>query len=456
MRSSFSPLVLALAVGLFCPALLRAASSGGSYEVTRSLPLGPGGVDADTGNVYLLVGAIQSAGGLSSSTQTYSNLSGYLIFRSSYAAVVLAQGLSQIKSREGWELGVATTSALRLYFATPMASGTLVSATSVYYTADNLGNVYSSTVAFTLSYDPTLQAAVISVPGGWGWGRSYQVVLGTGAMDADFNAFASSYTTNLLSLMDFSQRNVVRALGNGSAVVDVSSNALPGTGLILFAGNPQAFPDRINPALIAAANAKALSNLGPQATALSVSEINAYDASGNPLNAGNFAAPVLVSLPYSAANGFVVGAAQARAKNLALWTLEEPAGLWVKVPGSSVGSGQVSSPLQHFSVYGLLALQDQDVSQVYPFPIPWRPNAGNPARYGTLSGGITFANAPQTGTIKIYTLSGELVRELSLTGAPTAAWDGRNLNGENVTSGVYLWLTQSGPNQKTGKLMIVR
>lgn len=421
----------------------------------RSLPLGPGAVAADAGNVWLLAAAVQSAGGLASSTRTFSNLSGYLIFRSSYAAVILAQAVRQIKSRDGWSLGVSTSSEIELSFATPMAAGTLANATTVYWVGDRLGGVISSTVAFSLVYDPGLQVASIAPAAGWGWGNSYQIVVGTGALDADFNAMPSTYTANLLTLMDFSQRNVVKAVGNASMRVDVASGALPGTGLILFIANPAAGPDRISPAQIQAANAKALTNLGPRAQALSIAEINAYDGQGALLS-GNFSVPVMLDLPYATSNGYVTGTAQARPKNLAAWVLNEPASLWVKLPASSVGSAQVTAPLKHFSVYALMAIQDQDVSQVYPFPVPWRPFADNPARYGTLSGGITFANVPQTGTIKIYTVSGELVRELQLDGSPAMVWDGKNALGAYVAGEVYLWVTQSGTNRKSGKLMIVR
>ncbi|OGR69475.1 MAG: hypothetical protein A2X40_00425 [Elusimicrobia bacterium GWC2_65_9] len=445
---------LALAWWLCAPGRLW-ASSGGSFDIPRSLPLGPGALASDAGNVWLLAAAAQSAGGLASSTQTFSNLSGYLIFRSSYAAVILAQAARQLKSRDGWSLGVSTASEIGLSFATPMATGTLANATTVYWVGDRLGNVFSSTVAFSLGYDPGLQAASIAPAAGWGWGNTYQIVVGTGALDADFNALPSSYTANLLTLMDFSQRNVVKAVGNAAMRVDVASSALPGTGLILFVSDPAAAPDRINPAQIQTANAKALSNLGPRAQAVSIAELNAYDEQGALLNA-DFSVPVMLSLPYATSNGYVSGTAQARPKNLAAWVLNEPASLWVKLPVSSVGSAQVTAPLKHFSVYGLMALQDQDVSQVYPFPVPWRPFADNPSRYGTLSGGITFANVPQTGTIKIYTVGGELVRELHLDGSPTMVWDGKNALGAYVAGEVYLWVTQSGSNRKAGKLMIVR
>ena len=72
--------------------------------MSRSLPAGPGAVDSDTGNVWLLTGAVQSAGGLVSSNQEFANLSGYLILHSSYAAIYLTQAVQQIKNLDGWAL----------------------------------------------------------------------------------------------------------------------------------------------------------------------------------------------------------------------------------------------------------------------------------------------------------------------------------------------------------------
>lgn len=446
---------LALASLLCAPGRIE-ASSGGSFDMPRTLPLGPGWASSDVGNVWLLAGSLQSAGGLASSTQAFTNVSGWLFFQSGgTASVQFAQGAQQLRSRDGWALGVSTSSAIQFFFSGPMAANTLANATTVYWVADHLGGVFSSTVAFTLTYDAGQKAASISPAAGWNWGGIYQVVMTTSALSSDFNPLTSSHTANFVAMMDFSQRNVVRALGKSSMQVDVASGALPGTGLILFVSDPMTSPDRVDPAQIQTANAKALSNLGPQAAALSVVEINAYNEQGNLLSE-NFSVPVGLSLPYSATNGFIDGASQARSNSLALWVLNESADLWVKVPGASVGAGQVTAPLQHFSVYGLLASEDQNTSQVYPYPIPWRPFTDNPARYGTLSAGITFANLPQAGTIKIYTVSGELVRELPLTGSPSVVWDGKNSVGSYVSSEVYLWVVQSGPNRKTGKLMVVR
>ncbi len=60
-------------------------------------------------------------------------------------------------------------------------------------------------------------------------------------------------------------------------------------------------------------------------------------------------------------------------------------------------------------------------------------------------------------TIKIFTPSGRLVRELSFSEASSEGWDGRNKEGELVSSGVYLLLvTDPEGHSKVGKAAVVR
>ena len=87
--------------------------------------------------------------------------------------------------------------------------------------------------------------------------------------------------------------------------------------------------------------------------------------------------------------------------------------------------------------------------------MPFRPNAGNSARYGTWAQGIRFTNLPGYGKIKIYTLSGELVRELPVA-LVTETWDVKNTDGKLVASGVYIWEATAGSGRKTGKLVVIK
>jgi len=108
-----------------------------------------------------------------------------------------------------------------------------------------------------------------------------------------------------------------------------------------------------------------------------------------------------------------------------------------------------------FTVAGYV-YADSDVSEVSVYPIPFRPN-GELSQNGTAAGGITFANLPSEGEIRIFTKKGELVRKVTFSsGAPTYNWDVKNAAGDEVVSGVYIWRIKSGTNSKKGKLIVIR
>ena len=92
-----------------------------------------------------------------------------------------------------------------------------------------------------------------------------------------------------------------------------------------------------------------------------------------------------------------------------------------------------------------------DTSFAHPFPTPFMPSQGHDR--------ITFSSLPPEVTIKIYTLSGHLVKTLKksdpsdrLVWMPVA-----NDQGSTLASGVYLFIVkQTGADEKKGKLMIIR
>jgi len=75
---------------------------------------------------------------------------------------------------------------------------------------------------------------------------------------------------------------------------------------------------------------------------------------------------------------------------------------------------------------------------------------------------LNFVGLPSECTIKIYTLAGDLVREIhhSDAGSPLSqgreAWDAKTAHGDPAASGVYLWRVDSSVDGKNGKLMIIR
>ena len=90
-----------------------------------------------------------------------------------------------------------------------------------------------------------------------------------------------------------------------------------------------------------------------------------------------------------------------------------------------------------------------DLTSAHCYPVPFKPSAGHTK--------ITFTNLTRFARIRIYTISGELVRMLDKFDAgDTLEWNVRNSRGSAVDSGVYLYLIKSGNQTKKGKLMIIR
>ena len=90
-----------------------------------------------------------------------------------------------------------------------------------------------------------------------------------------------------------------------------------------------------------------------------------------------------------------------------------------------------------------------DLSAAHCYPVPFKPTLGHTK--------ITFTNLTWSARIRIYTLSGELVRTLDKADSgKTLNWDVRNARDSAVDSGVYLYLIESAAQKKKGKLMIIR
>ncbi|MFH1860656.1 MAG: T9SS type A sorting domain-containing protein, partial [bacterium] len=92
-------------------------------------------------------------------------------------------------------------------------------------------------------------------------------------------------------------------------------------------------------------------------------------------------------------------------------------------------------------------LASPDLNGAYCYPNPF------------ITGGIvTFSRLTQMARLRIYTIAGELVydSELKECGGELT-WNVKNDSGENVASGIYLYLITNPDGQtKTGKIGVVR
>lgn len=192
-------------------------------------------------------------------------------------------------------------------------------------------------------------------------------------------------------------------------------------------------------------------------------------AVGEVRSTATLALPVTVTVPYydSISPGFVDGASPpVRVETLQLYVLDEATGLWDLVPGSTVDTtrevvvGQVSH-LSIFTAFGVGSASD--LSGVRVYPIPFKPNGGDADQGvgytpGNPNSGIIFDNLPGRVSIKIYSITGQLVASFSSEDSSgKLRWDARNDSGQDVASGGYAAvITSPGVPKIVKKILILR
>jgi flagellar hook assembly protein FlgD len=115
-------------------------------------------------------------------------------------------------------------------------------------------------------------------------------------------------------------------------------------------------------------------------------------------------------------------------------------------PSTVQGAGQMDVYRSlRLTVKGTLAGFDGDQKPI-AFPNPFRVSQS-----GTVT--ISIPQALQgTGTdIKIYTLQGGIVRDLS-----EPLWDGKNSNGNLVASGTYVFVVTTSAGSSRGRMAVIR
>ncbi len=135
-------------------------------------------------------------------------------------------------------------------------------------------------------------------------------------------------------------------------------------------------------------------------------------------------------------------------------------GVWekAKVPQTlNVAEHKMDMTLDKAGVWALAADVpfSTTLEDVRVYPNPWVPE-GSDTNKGTLSGGITFDHLSSNCHIRIYTVSGQLVRQMDASNLSSWSWDGKNTYGKDVFSGVYIYIILDGDLKKTGKLTVIR
>lgn len=176
--------------------------------------------------------------------------------------------------------------------------------------------------------------------------------------------------------------------------------------------------------------------------------LSAFDASDNPLP---LSAPATVSLPFTDDGaGNVQGAPlPVRSRELAVYWLDENRLTWLKLSSnSSPADGAVRALVSRWGVFAPIGRSDEDLSNVQVSPQPYRPKLGHRE--------ILFTGVGQYGKVKIYTVTGELVDELTADDVGRAPWKVATRSGRPAATGIYLYEVESGGSKKRGKLAVIR
>ena len=245
---------------------------------------------------------------------------------------------------------------------------------------------------------------------------------------------------------------------DGQTRLDIPIGTLPGAGEASLSQDPVARPLTAGTAgLLSAADANLPAGLRRVPSALREFLLT---VSGERFT-GLLGSAVTLRIPYPDADndGTVDGLSPAvKAGSLSLYTVNEALQAWEPVSGAVVDTANkvVVAAVGHLSVFALFGPPaSADLAAVKVFPNPWRPGSG-----GSFDApGVTFRNLTESATIKIFTVTGALVRRLEKTPADgnEKLWDGNDGNGRKAASGVFLYLvTGPGGQKRTGRVAIIR
>lgn len=115
----------------------------------------------------------------------------------------------------------------------------------------------------------------------------------------------------------------------------------------------------------------------------------------------------------------------------------------------SPAENKVTAQTSHLSLFQVM----ESVPQPAPSALHIYPNPFYPAKGHTQ---VNFTGLPAQAVIRLYSISGELVRELTANTAGMAVWDGRNRAGKKAASGIYLGSVKSPVGKASFKLAVIR
>jgi parallel beta-helix repeat protein len=341
----------------------------------------------------------------------------------------------------GSAAAVPASQTVSITFDKDMQAASLAGAFTVRRLRNNMGEAVNQLIPGAVTSDLSGRVFTFTPVPALAGNSLYEAVVDTTALDVQGNAPAAPLTARFMTFMRNDEENVwvEDALG---VRVQVPAGALPEDGALTALG--------ALPPAAALATRKLMVNTGdPLRAPVAGASLEALSIFGSSLG-GAFTRPLTVSFPYAdGTDDGVVDGTNVRVRTLQVHWLDETHNLWVPLATDiDTAAHRVSAATPHFTSFAVLGRAETDVQESYAFPSPFTPTPSRPS--------ITFTMLPQTGSIRLYTPSGVLVRELTLDGAGEQEWDVKNASGEPVGSGVYIYEISNGRESKVGKVGVLR
>ncbi|MBI3292962.1 MAG: Ig-like domain-containing protein [Elusimicrobia bacterium] len=287
-----------------------------------------------------------------------------------------------------------------------------------------------------------------------GW--TYELQISRNPRSVNGRQLPEELTLVFTTALNPQQPNRVQVVDNPTAL-HLQSNAIPQLGHIGISEDPfqePLVPDQ-DPQPLTAATNSLLRTLGPSARVVSLREFVAFSPQGDPLST-RLQTPALVILPLpprSPGLSLTLPATARPAGTYGMYLFDRANGqhgFWARIPAQAdPPNNTLTASVTQLGIYGVFLVPDLDLSQAIAFPVPFKPSEGHQR--------ITFANLSTDATIKIYTINGELVRELRVpSGDRILQWDVTNDRGEPLGSDVFIYVIENSEQRKIGKLMVIR
>lgn len=246
--------------------------------------------------------------------------------------------------------------------------------------------------------------------------------------------------------------------GLGTLTVTIPAGALAADNYMTISTSAATAPVEVTKAQLDAATAKLGANsLLPGG----VVELRRWDMFGA-IAAASFSSPARVLFTYTDANGdgIVDGTAIDEA-TLRVFTLDPVALVWNPQRNSVINTTAKTVYLDtsHFSIYALGSLPSAvgELKDVFAYPNPYKPGSAGAFGASSYGEGIVFESMPARSRLRVYSLGGGLVRELTDDdGDGRVVWDARNSDGARAASGVYIYVVGAGGKKKVGRVAIIK